>query len=195
MRVHTDWLLTPERAVIHLPTATAVTADLHLGYEQARQRRGEAIPAGGIDDVVAALTVLTTDYRVRRLVVAGDLVEDRSGAAVVHELLAWLGAAGVELTGIAPGNHDQGLGKDLKDVPLFPAGIELGGWRVVHGDGRLPRGRLVLGHFHPCLRWGKRIAAPCYLVGDRRIFLPAFSADAAAVNVLGVRKWRPYRVM
>src|SRR5438270_5847367 len=36
MIVHEDWLLTPVRAAVHLPTATAVVADLHLGYELAR---------------------------------------------------------------------------------------------------------------------------------------------------------------
>ena len=42
MRVHEDWLLTAQRVAIHVPTRTAVLADLHLGYDAARQRRGEA---------------------------------------------------------------------------------------------------------------------------------------------------------
>jgi hypothetical protein len=37
------------------------------------------------------------------------------------------------------------------------------------------------------------VAAPCYLVGAARLVLPAFSADAAGVNVLRARRWRPYR--
>ena len=37
MRVFTDWELTPDRAAVHLPTRTAVVADLHLGYAEARQ--------------------------------------------------------------------------------------------------------------------------------------------------------------
>ena len=41
-----NWLLTPERAAIHLPTATAVLADLHLGYNEVRCGTGEAVPAG-----------------------------------------------------------------------------------------------------------------------------------------------------
>ena len=31
-----EWLLTPERVAVHLPTSTGVVADLHLGYEEAR---------------------------------------------------------------------------------------------------------------------------------------------------------------
>ncbi len=44
MHVEEDWLLTPCRMAIHLPTATGLLADLHLGYERARCRSGEAIP-------------------------------------------------------------------------------------------------------------------------------------------------------
>ena len=39
-----DWLLTPARVAIHTPTRTAVLADLHLGYAEARHRTGEAVP-------------------------------------------------------------------------------------------------------------------------------------------------------
>ena len=53
MYVHEDWLLTPYRAAIHLPTATAVIADLHLGYDQVRQRGGEAVPSSSFEDIVA----------------------------------------------------------------------------------------------------------------------------------------------
>jgi putative SbcD/Mre11-related phosphoesterase len=193
MLVHADWLLTPERVAVHLPTATAVAADLHLGYDQARQRRGEAVPLAGLDDLLGALARLVPRHGLRRLVVAGDLFEDGAGWALVPDLLGWLGARGLELAGVVPGNHDRGLADAARDLPLRPHGVRLGDWLVVHGDGTLPPGRLVLGHFHPCLRWGRGIAAPCYLIGAERIVLPAFSADAAGVDVLGARGWRDYR--
>jgi hypothetical protein len=31
MLVHAEWLLTAQRVAVHLPTQTAVAADLHLG--------------------------------------------------------------------------------------------------------------------------------------------------------------------
>ena len=40
---------------------------------------------------------------------------------------------------------------------------------------------------------GSRIAAPCYLSGAGHIVLPAFSADARGVNVLGMKAWQRYR--
>ncbi len=193
MLVHADWLLTPERLAVHLPTRTAVAADLHLGYDQARRRRGDAVPLAGLDDLLHALARLGPRHGLRRLVIAGDLFEDAAGRALVPDLLRWLSEHGLELAGIAPGNHDRGLARAEPLLPVCPDGVRLGDWLVVHGDGALPPGRLVLGHFHPVLRWGRRLAAPCYLVAEGRIVLPALSPDAAGVNVLGARRWRGHR--
>jgi putative SbcD/Mre11-related phosphoesterase len=193
MLVHNDWLLTPERTAVHMPTATAVIADLHLGYDQARRRSGEAVPRFDLDDTVAALQAVAMRHGVRRLIIAGDLLEDGRCAERAKEFLDWLRGAGLELAGIVPGNHDRGLKTGEDWLPLCPSGFDLGGWRVVHGDGKLPRGRVVHGHLHPCLRLDGRVSAPCYLVGPSRLILPAFSSDAAGVNVLGDRRWRSFR--
>ena len=40
---------------------------------------------------------------------------------------------------------------------------------------------------------GAAVSAPCYLVGDDRLVLPAFSTDAKGVNVLGHAGWRHTR--
>jgi putative SbcD/Mre11-related phosphoesterase len=189
MRVHGDWLLTPQRAALHLPTATAVIADLHLGYGPARCRRGEAVPDFGLSETVGALTALQTRHRVRRLAIAGDLSEDGRLPTPVTEFLVWLGKARIELAAVIPGNHDRGLRGLAAGVPVCPEGFALGGWRVLHGDKPLPPGKVVHGHAHPCLRWGRRLVAPCFLVGPDRIVLPAFSADAAGVTVLGNRSF------
>jgi putative SbcD/Mre11-related phosphoesterase len=188
-----DWLLTPERAAVHLPTATAVIADLHLGYDQVRCRAGEALPAFGLEETVAALTAIVARHGVRRLVIAGDLFEDgrQSGAAAV--LLDRLREVRLEFAGVIPGNHDRGLDPAAAPFPLCPGGVKLGRWRVVHGDGPLPRGRVVHGHVHPCLRWSGRRTAPCFLAGPQRLVLPAFSPDAAGVNVRGDPRWRSLR--
>jgi putative SbcD/Mre11-related phosphoesterase len=193
MQVHADWLLTPERAAIHRPTRTAVVADLHLGYAQVRRRGGEAVPSLDLDHVLAPLANVLSRSEIRRVVIAGDLCEDARLVPGGAELLHWFKRRDVELAGVVPGNHDRGLLGWSDRLPLVPDGICLGNWRVVHGDGVLPSGRLVLGHFHPCLRWPPRLTAPCYLVSEDQLVLPAFSADAAGVNVLGQRRWRRYR--
>src|SRR5262249_35344010 len=109
-----------------------------------------------------------------------------------NALVSELAQTGVELVGIVPGNHDRRLAKIAAALPLMADGIQLGRWRIVHGDGPATRGWLVQGHIHPCLRW-QGLNAPCYLIGPRRLVLPAFSADAAGANVLGRVPWRTYR--
>jgi uncharacterized protein len=191
VRVHDAWLLTPERAAVHLPTGTAVVADLHLGYDLARRRGGEAVPPVSLGEVLAPLERLFGRHGCGRLVIAGDLFEDTWCPELASELEGWLDAVGAELAGVVPGNHDRGFSA-AADWPLCPAGLDLGGWRIVHGDGTLPEGRTVCGHFHPWLRWG-RVSAPCYLVGADRVVLPAFSPDARGVNVRGAARWHGHR--
>ena len=193
MRVNKDWLLTPQRAAIHLPTATAVIADLHLGYNEARRQAGEAVPQVELDEVIAALGSLLAVYEPQRLLIAGDLFEDGRCATLAEGFLDWLREASLELVGIVPGNHDRGLKPGASRLPIYPESVPLGDWRVVHGDARLPRQPVIQGHCHPCLRCGSRIAAPCFLIAARHIILPAFSADAAGVNVFRNPQWRSYR--
>ena len=193
MRVLNDWLLTPERAALHLPSGTAVVADLHLGYDHARRRAGEAVPLRPLDEQLGPLESALARHGMRRLVVAGDLLEDGGCRGPADELRRRLEGAGVELVAVVPGNHDRGLAEEgAARLPVCTE-FHLGDWLVVHGDGRLPGGALVHGHEHPWVRWTEHLSAPCYLVGVERLVLPAFSADAAGVNVLGAQRWRAYR--
>ncbi|HVS39430.1 MAG TPA: hypothetical protein VMS17_27985 [Gemmataceae bacterium] len=193
MLVHNEWLLTPQRIAVHVPTATAVLADLHLGYNEARRRDGEAVPPIDLAFLLAPLRSVGAAHAVRRIVIAGDLFEAGPIADLAPSFLRCVNAAGMELTAVVPGNHDRGLAADAHGLPIHPDGFLVGRWRVVHGDGRAPAGPLIHGHEHPCVRWSGRAAGPCYLVGEERIVLPAFSEDAAGVNVVNARKWRKYR--
>lgn len=193
MQVLTDWLLTAARVAVHLPTATAVAADLHLGYGQVRQRGGEAVPRRSVARTLTSLADLRRTHGVRRLAIAGDLVEDGRCQAgeLIAELLAWMTGQQLELVGVVPGNHDRGLSS--ADLPLHPDGLRLGEWWIVHGDRPLPVERVVQGHEHPWLRWRAGVEGPCYLVGASHLILPACSPDAAGVNVLTGKRWGEYR--
>jgi putative SbcD/Mre11-related phosphoesterase len=193
MRVLDEWLLTPERLALHTSSGTGVVADLHLGYAQARARGGEAVPVRPLAEQLAPLSAALKRHGARRLVIAGDLLEDgrRGREEVVEELLRWLKETGLDLEAVVPGNHDRGLART--GLPVRAEGCRLGAWQVVHGDVALPAGPVVQGHEHPCLRWGGIQQAACYLVGAGRLVLPAYSGDAAGVNVLRARRWAEYR--
>jgi uncharacterized protein len=192
MLVHNEWLLTPARIAVHVPTATAVLADLHLGYNDARRRDGEAVPPADLTLILAPLRQVLINQTLHRVVIAGDLFEAGVSTNLAVELASWLTAAGVE-SAVVPGNHDRGLSAAPHGLLIHREGCMVGRWRVVHGDGRLPAGPVVQGHEHPRVRWSSRVGGPCYLVGEERIVLPAYSEDAAGVNVIPTRKWRKYR--
>ncbi len=210
MHILGDWLLTPERVAVHLPTRTAVVADLHLGYADARRRRGEAVPHEPVAEPLEPLRRLKQQHAVRKLVVAGDLLEDGNCCEALADFLHWLDHNEWELTAVVPGNHDLAAEASLfekANLPVSPQGVDLGEWRIVHGAGPLPKAPVVHGHFHPCFRWSPKrrvnrprfargrfapdaLDGPCYLSGPQRLILPAFSKEAAGVNVLPVRYWQ-----
>ena len=178
---------------MHLPSATAVIADVHLGYGEARHRGGEAVPCQGAATVLDPLRPMLLAHSVRRLVIAGDLFEAGPVASLVKELLAWSAEVGSELFAVVPGNHDRHLAAKAPHLPLYPDGVMVGRWHVVHGDKPLPDGFVIQGHEHPVARWGGQACGACYLIGERRIVVPAFSADAAGVNVLHDPRWGAFR--
>jgi uncharacterized protein len=192
MIVLDDWLLTPQRAALHRPTCTAVIADVHLGYGEARRRGGDAVPLPDAAVALAALEPLVKKHALRRLVIAGDLFEAGARAELVAALLAWCKRLKLELA-VVRGNHDRGLGELGGTLPLHPDGVAVGRWLVVHGDRILPDGPIVQGHEHPWARWSRRVGGPCYLVHAERLILPAYSHDAAGVNVLGDPRWAAFR--
>jgi putative SbcD/Mre11-related phosphoesterase len=192
IRVLDDWLLTPFRLAIHEPSLTAVVADVHLGYREARQQAGEAVPLLAMRAQLAPLRRAHEQFGFRQLLVAGDLFERAVHADLLDEFLGHLQALGVTFTGLVPGNHDRGWDAFHGRMSIYPQGVVLGRWRVVHGDVASTAKRLVLGHWHPVVHHqGRRL--PCYLVGPQRLVLPAFSADAAGQPVAQEQHWHGLR--
>ena len=187
------WLLTAARAAIHTPTRTAVVADLHLGYGEARRRGGEAVPLPHVAGLLAPLVSACHRHGANRLVIAGDLFEAGMATDLLREFLAVLQTHALELVAVVPGNHDRGISHAADVLPLCPDGYSLGKWHIVHGDGPLPDGSVVQGHEHPWFRWSTNANAPCYLLGPQHLILPAYSTDAAGVNVLRRPRWRGFR--
>ncbi len=186
--VHDDWLLTPEGAAIHAELATAVVADLHLGYEWAREAAGDCIPAHSLAEALARLERVLKHAPARRVVVAGDLVESHRPCARTRadalRLASWLADRGVELVVLA-GNHDLSLresGIDPRSAAPLAEELEVGGWTIAHGHRPITGPRSISGHVHPVLCF-EGATAPCFVVSSRMIVLPAFTNNAAGRDV------------
>jgi putative SbcD/Mre11-related phosphoesterase len=173
------WMLAPEGAAVVPDQRTAVVADLHLGYEWSRGRKGDQLPAHSLREVLERLGRLLARVEITRLVVAGDLVESPKPcartAADVRSLRQWLVEQGVTLVAL-PGNHDP---RPSRGTALS---LELNGWTVAHGDRPIKATRTVTGHEHPIFRAGG-ISSRCILISPEALILPAFSENAAGLNV------------
>lgn len=92
------------------------------------------------------------------------------------------------------GNHDRSLAWMAREngldavaaAPLLQSHLLVAGWTIAHGHRLVPADRLISGHHHPVLRVSGH-SAPCFLVGDGRIILPAFSGNAAGLDVASAR--------
>jgi len=179
---------------IHRPTATAVAADLHLGYLDARRQCGDAVPRADLETIIGPLIMALERGKIKNLIIAGDLFEKAFDPILWQDLKTRLAMAQVHFLGLIPGNHDRGLEKAAPDLPLLPNGHVLGNWSIHHGDGPLQNDPLVFGHIHPAVRYrGRKV--PCYLLGKRRLVLPAYSQDATGCNVLTLRSGNDYRCL
>lgn len=201
-RVNEDWLLTPYRVAIHEPTNTAVIADVHLGYREARQLTGDAVPLVDVNSQLTPLRIAHQHFNFSQLFVAGDLFERGVDRNLLRQFLTELSTMNIALVGLVPGNHDRGW-QAVQDLAAIHAeGAPLGRWRIVHQEpepataqGENPQAtasdapNLILGHWHPAVNYRQR-RLPCYLVGPNRIILPAFSMDAAGVTLGDRSSWR-----
>ncbi len=184
-----DWLLTPQRVAIHQPTRTAVVADLHLGYDAARIGAGDAIPLRSLAEILAPLGQLGPDLK---LVVAGDLFERRVDRALLGEFQTFLSSAGWDWIAWIAGNHDRGF-DSATDAPVVAAGFAVGEWRVHHGHEEILTDKIVIGHWHPAWRVGGR-TCPCFALAGDRLYLPAYSHDAAGRSIRGEPRFQGCRV-
>jgi putative SbcD/Mre11-related phosphoesterase len=191
------WRLAPEGAAIHPGERIAVIADVHLGYEWARGSAGDCVPAHSLAETLKKLEPLLEQSPIDRLVVAGDLVESprpcARTAADLALLARWLDERCVSLV-LIEGNHDRSLAWMARErgllagarAPVLQSHLLVAGWTIAHGHRPVPADRLISGHHHPVLRFSGH-SAPCFLVGEGRIILPAFSANAAGLDVASAR--------
>jgi metallophosphoesterase superfamily enzyme len=165
------WWFTPEGAAVRAEERVAVVADVHLGYEWARGGAGDLLPAYSLAQTTAKLDRLLARMPLDRLIVAGDLLESSAPCARTRHdregFERWLAEREVRLERLA-GNHDPGASTSAM----------IAGWTIGHGHQALSGDRRIIGHHHPVLR-----GAPCFLVGPALIVLPAFSFNAAGLDV------------
>lgn len=182
------WRFLPERMVLHVPTGTLVVADLHLGYSRERANRGDAVPIPSLREELAPLLTVWLREKPESILIAGDLVE-KPRLDLIQAIGDWRQNNSVSIRGLVTGNHD-GKGKKWP-FPVFPEGFHLGETLVIHAPDSKPiNNRPILhGHEHPAVPLPGLGLIPCFLVGESRLILPAYSRDASGGNVFRRKDW------
>ena len=184
-RIWKDWILMPERLMIHIPTKTALVTDLHLGYGLVRNNRGDSLPEIPLWEELAPLWAAMDRHGINRIACGGDLFEKGGNPDLENQLLALTERKNFEWVAIATGNHDRKGERQLSKLPWHDLGFDLGEWWISHGDRALPTDKnLILGHRHPVVRLSGGNRHPCFLLSETNVILPAYSREVSGVSIL-----------
>ena len=194
------------RAVWDEADRTLMVADVHLGYVWVERRRGALLPLVQ-EDAFSRLRDLLGSYAPRRCVFLGDTVHATAPIQALEEEFRREFAALAEVCPLefVLGNHDGNLPDLLRRCGLdAPAARRLrcGSHALVHGDAMTVQaaregdvgdeGWIIYGHEHPALNLSDGVTSglrvPCFVVGHRRLILPAFSRWSAG-QVVGRSSW------
>jgi DNA ligase-associated metallophosphoesterase len=174
--------LLAERA-LHWPRARMLfVADVHLGKGAAFRAGGIAIPRGATATDLARLGRLVARTQCAHLVVLGDFLHAAAGRvpALDAAFVAWRAAHEALAITVVRGNHDAKAGDPppawgvaAVDDPHLVAPFVL-----CHEPSTPNAGYALCGHVHPGVRVAgtacESVRVPCFVVGRRRMLLPAF---------------------
>jgi len=181
------WELLRERGVWWPARSTLIVADVHFGKDAAFRRLGVPLPAGGAASDCLRLTGMVRATRAERLVVLGDLFHSRSGMTdgLRRALLEWRNAVPDLEIDLVRGNHDLNAGDPWPELRIIchDEPWSLGDLQCRHhpADDETPH---VCGHLHPAVAIPGAGRRPCFVVGARRMILPAFGDYTGSSSVV-----------
>lgn len=179
--------LLADRAAFWPSRRTLIVADLHLGKEETFLEFGIPMPRTVLDETLARLDRLRAATAATRLVVVGDLVHARRGMTsdLVDRVASWRKSFACVIE-LALGNHDRRVEIPRSWEVRIRTDDEADGPFIFRHEppksavaGPLAGSYMWCGHVHPTVRLGGsvgRLTLPCFVIGQRRAILPAFTA-------------------
>lgn len=177
-----DVELLAERALFWPRASTLLVADVHLGKAAAFRAGGVAIPRGTTANDLARFTALVLRTRCEHLVILGDFLHAAAGrvAALDAAFIAWRDAHPALAITLVRGNHDMKAGDPPAAwrVSVVSDPHPLAPFLLCHEPTSPRTGFALCGHVHPGVRVEGRahesVRLPCFVIGRRRMLLPAF---------------------
>ncbi len=182
---------------------TLVIADTHFGKDAAARASGAAVPEGTTESDLIRLDGLVDRHEVGRLWILGDVFhsEFSKESRTMEALSGWRNRRSDLEIEIVLGNHDRRVDRltERLGMDILPGGVKRGPWCLAHEPVEGRGGYVLCGHVHPGVRVrgaGRQVMTlPCYLVGERRMILPAFGGMTGAVAQRRVAGERVFAVV
>lgn len=176
-------VLMPERAVFWPRRHTLFVADLHLGKAAAYRAHGIPVPEGAMSEDLGRLSRAIARTDATHIIVLGDVLHAReSVSAHVHALVTqWRPQHPHVRWMMVRGNHDLRSGDPPAEwqIECVEAGVVHAPFVLAHEPCESGEGYVLCGHVHPAAklngRGGLHAKLPCFVIGQRRMILPAFS--------------------
>lgn len=187
--------LLAERALWWPKRRTILVADVHLGRIASFRARGAPVPGDTLGETLDRLGRVVERSSADRLVVLGDLVQEREGLTdgLVRRVAEAMASWDVRV-GLVPGNHERKVGRLPAEWPLevIEPGARMGPFRLHHLPSKERRGEAnrdgfeLAGHFHPTVRLesgGDKLRLPCFAFDEQAGVLPAFHTMTNGVEM------------
>lgn len=192
-----DLQLHSDRGVYWPDQRTLFVADTHFGKDATFRHHGIAVPTGGTDQTLAAISRMMRATGAIRLVILGDMFHARSSLAAdvrssVENFFADHDT--VEFV-LVRGNHDAQVGSLPRQWPIeiVEPGTTIDGVVMNHHPGDVAGDELMLcGHLHPAVRVVGEGKLACFYLSRACLVLPAigdFTGTHAVTPGRGDRVW------
>lgn len=183
--------LLPDRAVYWPKEKVLYVADTHFGKAATFRKVGIPVSEHTTKEDCSRLANLVKITGAEQLTILGDFLHARAGRAqpVRNILFDWRDQHKELSIVLIRGNHDQQSGDPWPelDIECMPDPTEAKRWDLRHLPVESPPRPYLAGHLHPgyLLSGTGRdtLRNPCFVVGEKRIILPAFGGFTGLKNV------------
>ncbi|MBI4441352.1 metallophosphoesterase, partial [Candidatus Woesearchaeota archaeon] len=187
-----------------------VLSDIHLGYEEAQNKRGILMPRVGFKALLDRLTAMCTGKHFSSIILNGDIKHEFGSISpsewkTILRFLDFLGQYTTRIV-MVEGNHDPLLHyvATKRSIPVVDH-VLLGDVYVTHGD-RIPDNTdfvqakvLVIGHDHPAVtlsQGARRETYKCFLIGlwkkKNLIVMPSCNLLTEGSDILTSKPLSPF---
>jgi DNA ligase-associated metallophosphoesterase len=183
--------LLPDRAVYWPKEKILYVADTHFGKAATFRKVGIPVSEHTTAEDCERLSKLMEGTGAEKLIILGDFLHARAGRAqpVRNQLFDWRDQHKQLNIFLIRGNHDQQSGDPWSelDIECMPDPTEMERWDLRHLPVECPTRPYLAGHLHPGYRLSgtgrDTLRSPCWVIGEKRIILPAFGAFTGLKNV------------